>query len=53
MRSGLVGIFHATESNIDLLARYIEADPRFVYSEVIPASHFASTVANHRITVRT
>ena len=48
-----LGIFQATKSNIDWFARYIGVGPRFVYPEVIPTSYFASTVANHRITVRT
>ena len=53
MRSGLVGIFQATKSNIDWFARFIGVGPRFVYPEVIPASYFESIVANHHITVRT
>ena len=34
MRSGLVGIFQATKSNIDWFARFIGVGPRFVYPEV-------------------
>ena len=45
MKSGLVCIFQATESNIDWFVPYIGVGPRFVYPEVIPASYFASTVA--------